>query len=486
MDKTQLDKISAEAHRAVLFKKQQVAAIARLRPDVFQQFILRDETSGSAIKLSPSHKEWHPLISKHDRLVLWSHVEAAKSQAISISRVLWELGNNRRLRCCVLSNTHGQAVKLVRAIANHIESNDRLHQVWRDFKPHVPWTDSAITIARGEGVKDPSVQAMGMHGALLGARLDLVVVDDVLDYENTRTPEARQKTWDWFQSTVMGRLTEKARVIVVGTAFHPEDLLHRLAAQPGWVSKRYPVVSEAGEPQWPERWSLERVDRKRLELGPLEFSRQMLCLAYDDSAARFKKEWIDACLARGKDKEWGYALASVPLGCKVFTGVDLAVQQHAAADHTVLFTVLFYQNGDREILDIQRGKWSGPDIVTRIADTHKRYQGIIIVENNAAQKYLEQYTRDQGIPVRGFTTGRNKANPDFGVESLAAEMSSGKWIFPCRGGISRELGVFMSELLQYDPASHTGDTIMGCWFAREGARMSQPKAQQGRLNLLNR
>jgi len=484
MDKAQLDKISAEAYRSRVFKEQQVAAIARVRPDVFQQFVLRDEANGSAIALSNAHKDWQPLISRHDRLVIWSHVEAAKSQAISISRVLWELGNNRRLRCCVLSNTHGQATKLVRTIANHIEHNERLRQIWRDLKPHEPWTDSAITINRDtEGVKDPSVQAAGVHGSLLGARLDFVVIDDILDFENTRTPEARQKVWDWFQATVMGRLTEKARVVAVGTAFHPDDLMHRLAKQPGWVSRKYPVLNPDNTSTWPERWSEERISRRRAELGPLEFSRQMMCQAYDDSEARFKKEWIDAALLRGATKDWGYALSSIPMGSRVFTGVDLAVQQHSAADFTVLMTVIFHPNGDREILDIQRGKWSGPDIVNKIADTHKRYQGIMIVENNAAQKYLEQYTRDKGIPVRGFTTGRNKANPDFGVESLAAEMAAGKWIFPNRTGVSKELDAFLTELLHYDPSSHTGDTVMACWLAREGARMTQPKAQVGRLNL---
>lgn len=478
--------IRRRAAEAVRFQEQTAAGIARLRPDVFQQFVIRDEATGGPIVLSSTHRAWHKLATEHDRLAIWAHIEAGKSVSLSIARALWEIGNDPTLRVAILSNTHAQATKLVRAVARHVTTNERVKRVFPDLKPDEPWTDSAFTVVRRTASKDPTVQAIGVHGSILGARIDLLIVDDILDFENCRTPDARQKLFEWMQSTVMGRLTSRGRVIVVGTAFHPDDLLHRLAMTPGWKAVRYPVIDSEGTPRWPERWSKERIEKKRLELGPLEFARQMLCVARDDSEARFKKEWIDLCLDRGKSKTMAYALESVPVGCRVYTGVDLAVQQHASSDYTVLVTALFAPNGDRELLDIQRGKWAGPDIVKRIVETHRRYQGIIIVENNSAQTYLEQYTRQQGIPVKGFTTGRNKAHPEFGVESLAAELAGGQWIFPCARGHTKELDVLIAELLHYDPAAHTGDTVMAMWLCREGSRMVAPKAEMGRLNLLAR
>jgi hypothetical protein len=220
----------------------------------------------------------------------------------------------------------------------------------------------------------------------------------------------------------------------------------------------------------------------------MEFARQMLCVARDDSASRFKREWIDKAVARGRELGATHGLNAVPPGCKTYTGVDLAVQQHDAADLTVLFTIMVYPNGDRQVMECLSGRWSGPDIVSRIADAHYRWQSIAIVENNAAQDFIIQFARaTSAVPVRAFTTGRNKAHPEFGVESLAAEMAAGKWIVPSAGGRpSPEVEAWIQELLFYDPAAHTGDRVMASWFAREGARMGVQRVEQGRVDLMSR
>jgi len=65
--------------------------------------------------------------------------------------------------------------------------------------------------------------------------------------------------------------------------------------------------------------------------------------------------------------------------------------------------------------------------------------------------------------VRPFTTGRNKVHPEFGIESLAAEMAAGKWIIPNRDGkMHSEVEALINEMLYYDPKAHTGDRLMSC------------------------
>ena len=58
----------------------------------------------------------------------------------------------------------------------------------------------------------------------------------------------------WFDRSVLGRVVANGRVIVLGNAWHPEDLLHKLAAwQNSWVAERYGIVDEDGKSRWPER-----------------------------------------------------------------------------------------------------------------------------------------------------------------------------------------------------------------------------------------
>ena len=463
-------------------------ALARLDPNAFVTYCMRDELNGRLLEQAPLHLVWHELADRHRRLLIWSHVESGKTFQLSISRVLWELGRNPSLRIAIISNTHGQSGKIIRSIARYIESCDELHRVFPGLQPGEPWTGGSLTVQRLTVAKDASVQASGVHGNILGSRIDLLVLDDILDYENCRTEGMRKDLWDWYHATLAGRLTADARILCIGTAFHPDDMLHRFAKQPGWTAVRYPVLDPGtGESRWPDRWPPARITAKAAELGPLEFARQMLCVARDDTEARFKREWIEGCIKRGAEVTLKASLPTTPQGCRVVTGVDLAVQRNDAADYTVLFTVLALPEGTRQVLDIQRGRWAGAEIITRIIETHRRYNSIVIVENNAGMDFIVQFARGSfAVPIRPFTTGRNKMDPAFGVESIAAEMAGGKWVIPSSGGLHPEVERWVNEMLYYDPRAHTGDSLMASWFAREGVRHGEFKVERGHLDLLSR
>jgi hypothetical protein len=226
-----------------------------------------------------------------------------------------------------------------------------------------------------------------------------------------------------------------------------------------------------------------------------------MCQARDDTSSRFKREWIDLCIAKGKglslvsnieqfwdeediseeEKEMmrGARLSMDLLGYGhkvggVITGVDLAVQKGDHNDKTVLFTIwIDGVTGIRRVLSIRTGRWTGPEIIEQIKQCYADFGGRFIVENNAAQDYIRQFLNaETNIPVTGFTTGRNKAHPEFGLESVATELSNGKWIIPAGkgGALDAETHEWVRELLFYDPRNHTGDRLAASWFAREGAR----------------
>ena len=464
--------------------------LARVDVNEFIHLVLKNESTGQLVRQSEVHYQWHRLADQHDRLLLWSHIESGKTQQVAIARTVWELGKNPNLRFAIVSNVKGQAVKIARSVRHYIEQpTSTLQAIFPHLKPGKPWGDFAFSVARKTGAKDPSIQVAGVHGNILGARLDRVILDDILDYENTRSPLLRGDLWDWYHATLAGRLVDGGRVICIGTAFHPDDALHRFAKQPGWGAYRYPVIHpETGVPRWPEQWGPERIQAKREELGPSEFARQMLCEARDDSTARFKREWVDRCLVQGEGRAMASGLKVIPPGYATYTGVDLAVQQHSAADQTVLFTIAIDPQGNRHVLSIESGRWAGPEIVQRIESAHHRYQSIVIVENNAAQDFIVQFARHaSAIPIKPFTTGRSKAHPDFGIEGIATEMANGKWIIPNHGGVMHpDVHAWVDEMLYYDPAAHTGDRLMASWFTREGARQSGRVVQQGRIDLMRR
>lgn len=473
--------------RAAHDAMQKLYPLARENPALFAQLVLRDEETHAPIRLAGMHKAWHDLATKHDRLIIWAHNRAGKTQQMAIARALWEIGRNPGIRVLIVSSTHDRASKILSSIASYVRGSGTYRAIFPEVVPSDPWNTTELTVKRPYGIKDPTVRALGVGGEILGARVDLLILDDVLTLDNTSTADQRNKLWTWYTNTMVGRLVDAAQVLCIGTAYYPDDLMHKLAGTGAYRAVRYPIVDDqTGASRWPERWTPEAIERARVEMGSFEFARNMLCIARDDASAVFKQAWVDVCLSLGRDKEMAYGLNSVPPGCATYTGVDLAVQQHAHSDLTVLTTIIVHPNRRKEILWIESGKWHGPEIVERIHDHHRRYHSVVLVENNAAQEFIAQYSRAQGIPTRGYTTGRNKVHPEFGVEHLATEMETGQWIFPNRGGITKELSGLIAELLQYSPKEHTGDRVMSLWLAREASRLGMIRAEVGRLDTLTR
>lgn len=478
-----LEALVPAANRARAMRAE-IARLAQRDPILFASYVLRDEQTGGETTPAPVHYAWHDLWSREARSIVWGHFESGKSAQVG-ARILWELGRDPSLRVVVVSNTVTQAKKFIRPMARYLKSSPELREVFPKLRPAEPWTAETLNVERQTISKDPSVQALGVHGNIQGARTDLLVIDDILDFENCRTPAGREDLFAWYRSALVGRMSARGRVWIVGNAFHSDDLLHRLARSPGWVAERFPVVDDdTGDSRWPERWPMARIDEARVHMGELEFARKMLCRARTDGDARFHLEWIDAAKARGNGMTMSYGLEAVPVGFRIVTGVDLGVAQHGKADQTVLATIAIYPNGDRQILCIESGRWPAPEIVNRIVDTHRRYQSVVWVESNAAQQFIVHFTRElSAVPVRSFYTGRNKMAPDFGIETLAVEMANSKWIFPSeRGHVHREISGLIEEMLYWDPASHTGDKLMALWIAVAGSREGAKKAEVGRVN----
>lgn len=463
------------------------ATLARTDVNVFMEYVMRDERSVAGrqhIRQSTIHRRFQAFANDYDRLLLWSHMEAGKTQQISIGRTLWELGKNPNLRFGIFSSTENQSRKIARTIAEYIDTSDELHEVFPHLRRGALWNDSALVVQRTSIAKDPSVQCSPLTGKVLGSRLDRAILDDVLTFESAFSAAKRTHLWDWYQKNIPGRITEGGKVLVVGNAFAPDDFMHTLAKNTSWHSEKFPLVGPDGKSTWPEVWSEARIAARRAELTPEEFNRQMLCVARDDASSRFQRLWVDACMERGEGRKPAVALQNIPPGYSVHTGVDLGSRQHKKSDQTVLLTFVQHPDGSMEIIEVQSGRWAGPEIVQRVIDVHHRFRSIVYVENVHAQQFIVDFTKHtSSVPVVPFATDSRKNHPEFGIETIAVQMANRKWIIPNENGKCHpEIEALVQEILYYDPNAHTGDRLMAMWIAMEGARRQKPKLQYGRFD----
>lgn len=487
--------------------REALVTLAREDINVFAALVLRDEYTGKRVQQAPIHRAMHAFLDardakgqlRHPRAVIWGHVEAGKTWGVVIARVLWELGHNPRLRIAVFSKTAGSSGKIVHSIAQYIEFSEDLHMVFPNLRPGPVWRAGEFKVAGASDSKDPSVWAGGVSSQILGARVDWFIGDDIIDLDSTRTPYLRQQTIDWYFGQVEGRLSAVSRVTIIGNAWHPEDVMHRLAEMPGWSARRFPVYDErTGALSWPTRWPRERIEAKRNGMPPTEFARAFLCLARADEDARFPRPALEAAMTRGRGLVLSGGIATWRPGmslperraCRFYTGVDLAVSQSKRADFSAIFTLAVWPDGTREPVDIQVGRWQAAEILNRIVRVRAAWGSMFAIENVAAQEWMRQFAALAGVPTRAYSTGTSQPTLHFQAEQLAAEIASHRWVIPtlADGTLESEVRSWVDSMLFYAPNRHVPDvlaaSLMAMWLA--GSADAKAVATEGSTAVLQR
>ena len=250
---------------------------------------------------------------------------------------------------------------------------------------------------------------------------------------------------------------------------------------------------------WPERWSVSRIKAKVEELGgwdAKETKKQLRVEPTTDEDTTFDEAGIRRCLLRG---------VGVPANCEsledvrtavmlarprtaeqvvectgefiVVHGLDIGGRRNSASGKTVLTSLAIHPDGTRQPFRIAGRRIGGPEIRDLIVHTHELFGGVFVIENNATQQWILDFTREvAAIPMIPFTTGTNKVDPTMGVETLSIEFNSGNWVLPCTQrsaddlAVDEELSLVLDGLRDYSPEAHTSDYVMSLWLAREGAR----------------
>jgi hypothetical protein len=306
------------------------------------------------------------------------------------------------------------------------------------------------------------------------------VLDDILNLDNTYTSDQRARVTQWVKAVLLGRMVEGSTVVICGNAWFPDDAMHEMANR-GFHVIRDAAYEEredgsivAGSILWPAQWSLARLEEKRREdLGTIEAWRQLRCIPYASGQGRFDAKWFDKALERGASLTFvdRWPLEGQP-AWPTYMGIDLGVQQKEKHDKTAFWCMAVDPTGGtRRPLNAFEDRLTGPQIVARLKEWHAVYGASIMVENNAAQDFIRQFAQDAGVPTRPFTTGKNKADPSFGVPSLGVELEQGLWVLPNGCAASKAaMHVWRAQCLAYSPGQHVGDLLMASWFSREAAR----------------
>lgn len=272
-------------------------ALAAAEPLSFAELVLRDTATGEKIRLSPEHVRWHLAAERNRRTVVWAHDQSGRS-LWAVSRILHTLGRNPNARIVVVGRTLPAARTVLGLVARYLDSSPELRHVFPDLRLEGEPKARSLAVA-GRVHRDPSVQAVGTGlGLVSRAPIDLLVIDDALADEHVRTPGARQLIRDWFEAVLFASVSPYGKVVALGTPLHPDDAVSRLATQPDVQVLRSPVVDAEGRPTWPEKWSPERVERRKKDMDEAAWQRRMLVAPVISADMRTAAEPLNSFIER--------------------------------------------------------------------------------------------------------------------------------------------------------------------------------------------
>ena len=204
------------------------------------------------------------------RLLVLMPPGSAKSTYASIIFPVWWFMQHPRSSVIAASHT----AALVEHFSRHIQSliGEYRHKIGFDLRIGDRSKSNWQTSAGGEYF------AVGIRGAITGRRADLVIIDDpVKSMGEADSATHRQHIWDWYTAELLTRLKPDARIAVVMTRWHEQDLGGQLITRGGgdWRVLRLPAIAEdhdpigrpPGAPLWPAWESVESLNRKQAVVG---------------------------------------------------------------------------------------------------------------------------------------------------------------------------------------------------------------------------
>jgi hypothetical protein len=533
--------IDLDADVAQLTPEQRVALAARgvlrqaqeARTDLskFYEFVIRHETTKQRLKVAAHQRLMFAFAVDHHSCVIRQPIGTGKTFGMAAFG-LFLMGQDATQRGAIVSKTQQQAAKVLRMLSDYIVEptlNASLIAVFPHMKPGAgataTWTQSAITIERPPGIRDASAVALGVDGAIGGARISWLLGDDILDADNCLTAASREQVHSRFDARILSRIDPSGgRAVITNTPWNREDLTFQLElagwptltmdiygyirftnVDPVWImatglvrpsTKRegwYRLPEHGADidelvPLWPARYSLQQIEELRRLRLPQEFARLYLCQPFDEGSTRCRREWVDACKLAGNG-QWSGGPVKYDRNNPIYTGVDLAIGQKGHHDETAMVTFELLPDRRRRLLDVETGRWTGPQIMERITQKHDHFGSVVVVESNNGQDFIRQFAQQArpDMRIRAHNTNQtNKYSIDFGVESMFTEMMKAAWVFPCdqAGVCPPGFEKLFEECMFYQgPPAHTGDRLMAMWIAREGSRRGgggrDPKPRAG-------
>jgi len=385
--------------------------------------------------------------------------------------------------------------------------------------------------------KEPTWSAYGQDAGYIGQRFNFVIWDDLVDPKKQRTLEAKELLQDYWDDVSEPRLEPGGLLVLQGQRFASDDLyrycLDKVVGEDmdydtgeliGRTPKYHHVLYKA---HYEERCSgadSHRRGAKAYPVGCLLSPERLPWREISGLMANRSERFEVVYQQQDSDpasvlvpKAWIFGDGHHP-GCLDTERDRLEIPKNLAGDLVSVMTVdpsptkfwavewWLYQplTEYRYLIDLVKAPMEAGDFLDYNPATGK-FTGLledwvqtsgdlgapithVIVEDNAAQRFLLQYQTVQqwmalrSVEILPHSTHRNKSDPEFGVETIAQHYQFGRVRLPYRRNSAGWVAStkLIDEVTHY-PFGRTDDATMAHWFLEWNLpRIYSPTEAEGR------
>ena len=346
-----------------------------------------------------------------------------------------------------------------------------------------PWGATYFNVFKktAHDERDYSLMALGFGSSIVSTRTDHLHIDDI---QSTKTLGQTDKIETWFRQDALSRPGEHGITTIAGTRVGEDDFYDRIADDPDLegilkVMRFKAIMTDAttGEQTalWPERYSLEQLDRQRRKVGQDAWDRNyMQSPGASNTARTFSDDAINASLDPNRSLRH-----PVESGHFVYIGLDPAL-----GGNNVLIACEVTPNGQLIVRRIREdvGLQQNEQIMAALGETVEwcnmtggRVSDVVIESmvfqrGLARDERLQQLSQYHGFACREHLTGWNKYDENIGVASMVTSFLSGEIVLPwAEDDLTRnEIGELIRQLKAWKPGKRgtklKQDRVMALWF----------------------
>lgn len=363
------------------------------------------------------------------RLIINMPPRHTKSEFASYLLPAWFLGRNPEKKIIQTAHTAELAVGFGRKVRNLVGSTD-----YQKIFPGVGLQSDSKAAGRWSTNKGGEYFAIGVGGAVTGKGADLLIIDDPHSEQEAMMGQfdvsVYDKVFEWYSSGPRQRLQPGGAIVIVMTRWAKRDLTGQIIdsatkkeGASEWEVIELPAIMPSGDPLWPEFWSIDELQRLKIELPISKWSAQYQQDPTSEEGALIKRDW------------WNVWESEKPPPCEaIIVAMDTAFSKTERSDYSacVCFGIFNYPDDTGKpipnliLLDAWKDKMEFPELKASAVQYYKDWQPeMFIVEKKASGAPLIAELRNAGVPVQEFTPTRATGDKIVRVNAITDIFASG-------------------------------------------------------------